>query len=126
MFSHMDILMVDKMGILDLLYESAELAIVGGGFDGEIHNTIEPAVFGTPTLFGAKHQKAPEAHMLLKKGYAHEFKEKKDMSRFIHDFIKRYNAQNTKEREKGPYPCEALRANIPKTVEIVSHTLEVV
>jgi len=43
---------------------------VGGGFLDNVHNTIEPAVYGVPVLFGPKYNKSPEAVGLLESGAA--------------------------------------------------------
>ena len=60
-----DILIVDTIGKLSNLYQYGFFAYVGGGFTGKLHNVLEPAVFGLPIIFGPKHQRFPEAQMLL-------------------------------------------------------------
>lgn len=48
------VLVIDAMGLLQTLYQLADLAIVGGSFVPGIggHNIFEPVQFGIPTLFG--------------------------------------------------------------------------
>lgn len=57
------ILVIDEMGVLSRMYRYADLAIVGGAFRGTLHNTLEPAVYGIPVLFGrhANNEKFVEA-----------------------------------------------------------------
>lgn len=46
---------VDRVGILYRLYALADLAYVGGGFGGAVHNTMEPAAMGVPVAIGPRH-----------------------------------------------------------------------
>ena len=64
------ILVVDTMGVLSKLYKYATVAYVGGGFGVGIHNTVEPAVYGIPVLFGPNHGKFREAKGLIAAGAA--------------------------------------------------------
>ncbi len=67
------VLLVDKMGLLSSIYQYATVAYVGGGFGVGIHNTIEPAVFGVPVLFGPNNKKFREAQDMLERGAAFTF-----------------------------------------------------
>ncbi len=49
------VVIVDRVGILYRLYALADLAFVGGGFGGAVHNTMEPAVMGVPVAVGPRH-----------------------------------------------------------------------
>lgn len=64
------VLLVDNIGLLSSLYQYASIAYVGGGFGAGIHNTLEPATFGLPVIFGKKHQKFNEAVCLVARGGA--------------------------------------------------------
>lgn len=59
------ILLVDRMGLLSHIYRYGQAAYVGGGFGEGIHNTIEPAVYGMPVIFGPKCQNFREAQGLI-------------------------------------------------------------
>ncbi len=59
------IILVDTVGHLSSLYRYGQLALVGGGFSGQLHNIIEPAVYGIPVFFGFKYSKFPEASYFL-------------------------------------------------------------
>ena len=55
------IILVDSVGHLSALYYYGSIAYVGGGFASGVHNTMEPAAFGVPPLFGPRYHNAPEA-----------------------------------------------------------------
>ncbi|HEY1951345.1 MAG TPA: glycosyltransferase N-terminal domain-containing protein, partial [Gemmatimonadaceae bacterium] len=60
-----DVLLVDRYGILGDLYSLADVAYVGGGFHAAgIHSVLEPAAFGSPVLFGPRHERSREAAQL--------------------------------------------------------------
>ncbi|NNF32664.1 MAG: hypothetical protein HKN68_01055 [Saprospiraceae bacterium] len=61
---------IDAIGILNQIYQLADCVYIGGGFNHGIHNTLEPAVYGIPLLFGPKYQKFPEALEFIKLGLA--------------------------------------------------------
>ena len=62
------ILLLDTIGALANAYSYGEIAYIGGGFSGSLHNILEPAVFGLPVIFGPKHSKFPEAQMFIDEG----------------------------------------------------------
>ncbi|MFY0674391.1 MAG: 3-deoxy-D-manno-octulosonic acid transferase [Bacteroidia bacterium] len=67
--SHTQVLIIDQIGLLKYLYAVADVAFVGGGFGKTVHNTLEPAAFGIPLLFGPNFSKFPEAvEFVNKKG----------------------------------------------------------
>lgn len=63
-----ELLLIDKMGLLSTLYRYADIAYVGGGFGRGIHNTLEAAVYGIPVLFGPNCRKFQEAKSLIDSG----------------------------------------------------------
>jgi len=60
-----DILIIDKIGILSKIYRYADIAYIGGGFGKSIHNTLEPAAYIIPVIFGPNYQKFTEASTLV-------------------------------------------------------------
>lgn len=57
-----NILIVDSIGQLNSLYQYGDVAYIGGGFTASgIHNTLEPATFGLPLLFGPNYKGFVEA-----------------------------------------------------------------
>jgi 3-deoxy-D-manno-octulosonic-acid transferase len=69
-FSNQSILILDTIGHLSSAYHYGKVAFVGGGFSGQLHNILEPAVFGLPVFFGPKHSKFPEASIFIEEGFA--------------------------------------------------------
>ncbi|MEM8524185.1 MAG: glycosyltransferase N-terminal domain-containing protein [Bacteroidota bacterium] len=59
------VLIIDNIGLLSQLYQHGKVAYIGGGFGAGIHNTLEPAAFGLPILFGLKYEKFEEAVQLI-------------------------------------------------------------
>jgi len=62
---NLNVLVVDKMGMLSALYRYANVAYIGGGFGKNIHNLPEAAVFGLPVVFGPNYHKFTEAIDLI-------------------------------------------------------------
>lgn len=60
-----NILILDTIGLLSRTYKYADYAYVGGGFGKEIHNILEPAVFGIPIFFGPNYKTFKEAEDLI-------------------------------------------------------------
>ncbi len=67
-FSATRLLLVDNIGLLSSLYFFGKIAYIGGGFGQGIHNTLEPAAYGLPVVFGPKYRKFEEAVWLVEHG----------------------------------------------------------
>jgi 3-deoxy-D-manno-octulosonic-acid transferase len=65
-----DVLLVDRVGVLAELYAHADCAYVGGAFTTGVHNVMEPAIAALPVWFGPRHHNAPEAAHLVEAGVA--------------------------------------------------------
>lgn len=63
-----DMLIIDRVGILASLYALGETAYVGGGFGQGLHNVLEPAALGNAVLFGPRNQNSYEAQQLKRRG----------------------------------------------------------
>ena len=63
-----NVLIIDSIGQLASAYSYASIAYVGGGFSGNLHNILEPAVFGLPVVFGPKFSRFPEAQAFIDEG----------------------------------------------------------
>jgi len=59
------VLIIDNIGMLNTLYRYGRVAYIGGGFGKGIHNTLEPAAFGLPVIFGPRYQKFEEARAFV-------------------------------------------------------------
>lgn len=64
------VLLIDNVGMLNTLYRYGTAAWIGGGFGKGIHNTLEPAAWGLPVLFGPKYEKFEEARQFVETGGA--------------------------------------------------------
>lgn len=73
------IIIVDNIGLLSSLYQYADVAIIGGGFSGKLHNILEAATFGIPILFGPKHHRFQEAKEFISAGAAFTFSDQKSL-----------------------------------------------
>ncbi len=58
---HENVLIIDTVGLLSVLYSVGSIAYVGGGFGNSIHNTLEPAAHSKPIVFGPHFTTFPEA-----------------------------------------------------------------
>lgn len=67
-YSDENVILVDGIGILMTLYQYADVSYVGGSFKQGIHNVLEPAVYGSPVIFGPKHKNSREAIELANRG----------------------------------------------------------
>ena len=67
-YNNEKVLILDTIGHLANAYSYGEVAYVGGGFSGSLHNILEPAVFGLPVIFGPKHSRFPEGEMFINEG----------------------------------------------------------
>lgn len=69
-YAGQNVIIIDGVGILTALYQYAHIAYVGGSFRQGIHNVLEPAVYGTPVVFGPVHSNSQEAVELVRQGAA--------------------------------------------------------
>lgn len=66
-----DVVVVERLGVLARLYRVADVAYVGGGFHGAgLHSVLEPAAAGVPVLFGPRHANSRAAGDLAGAGGA--------------------------------------------------------
>ncbi len=108
------VIIVDSIGILLSLYYYSDIAYVGGSFK-QIHNVLEPAVFGVPVLFGPKIETSREANDLVKLGSGIIVRDKKEAYKKL-----RFLLSNEKEREKlGEISAEYVKRNVGATEKIV-------
>lgn len=117
-----DVLIVDGIGYLSRLYYFGNIAIIGGGFNDGIHNTLEPATFGMPILFGPKYRKYLEAVLLMDRGVGFSFNNYKE-------FESRLNVlqSNSKERNDLSNNCrDFVEENLGASKKISDYILSIV
>ena len=78
-----NVLILDTIGNLSSAYAYADLAFVGGGFSGKLHNILEPAAHGLPVMFGPRFSKFPEATLFLEKKIAHVVRNSNDLEMIL-------------------------------------------
>lgn len=61
------ILIMDNMGMLAHLYRFGDVNYIGGGFNKGVHNTLEAAVYGKPTIIGPRYNKFLEVRELVER-----------------------------------------------------------
>jgi 3-deoxy-D-manno-octulosonic-acid transferase len=69
-YRQQQVLILDTIGHLSMAYRFGDIAVIGGGFSGKLHNILEPLVFGLPVIFGPKVSKFPETEQPLLDGFA--------------------------------------------------------
>ncbi|MDB2656597.1 3-deoxy-D-manno-octulosonic acid transferase [Crocinitomicaceae bacterium] len=67
--SDAEVLVLDTIGHLSSAYSFGAVAYIGGGFSGNLHNILEPAVFGMGVIIGPNHSRFPEASLFIKCGF---------------------------------------------------------
>lgn len=75
--------LITTVGELFGLYKIADLAYVGGGMNGGLHNILEPTATRLPTVIGPIHQKFPEAEQLIALGITKEASNASEIQEFI-------------------------------------------
>ncbi|MDD4644468.1 MAG: glycosyltransferase N-terminal domain-containing protein [Bacteroidales bacterium] len=77
------LILIDSIGLLSSLYSLANLAFIGGGFGKGIHNTLEPAAYGLPVIFGPNWTKFREAGSMISAGAAFPVKDYDEFSAIV-------------------------------------------
>ena len=81
-----DLFIIDTIGLLSRIYKYADVAMVGGGFETGLHNTLEAAVFGIPVFFGPKYAKFNEAIELVRRQGGFSIQNADEMRRIMEKF----------------------------------------
>jgi 3-deoxy-D-manno-octulosonic-acid transferase len=83
-----DVVIVDRLGVLGELYALADIAFVGGGFHAAgLHSVLEPAAYGTPVIFGPRHQGSRDAGLLLAAGAARSVNDQRAIADILRQWI---------------------------------------
>jgi len=105
-------LVVDTMGLLSSMYRYGHVAYVGGGFGVGIHNTLEPAVFGMPVLFGPNFDKFREAKGLVAAGAAFTFKTYSEFETLMNNALEKHT-------ELGQKATQYIQSELGATDKII-------
>jgi 3-deoxy-D-manno-octulosonic-acid transferase len=110
-YAGQQVIVVDSIGILMVLYASAHLAYVGGSFRQGVHNILEAAVYGIPVLFGPRHWNSQESLQLLDCGGAFVVTDPEEVIRAAHNLLTDASARS----QAGGRAAEFVRANTGAT-----------
>ncbi len=77
------IIIIDQIGLLADLYSISDMAFIGGGFSGKLHNIIEPAAKGNVIFFGPNFKKFPEANEMINQSIAYSINSHLDIIEII-------------------------------------------
>jgi 3-deoxy-D-manno-octulosonic-acid transferase len=114
------VLIIDNIGMLNTLYRYGTVAYIGGGFGKGIHNTLEPAAFGLPVIFGPKYHKFEEARQLIAAGGAFSV----ETSSELKDVLLKLQDKN-RYQQASTAVTAWLRANEGATLKILSFLLQI-
>lgn len=95
--SSIQVLIVDKIGLLSSIYNYGKAAYIGGGFGLGIHNCLEAVVYELPLFFGPNYQKFQEAKTLIAANIATEIHQAADLAKGLNTYktaAARLNLQN--------------------------------
>ena len=91
------ILILDTIGQLANAYSFGNIAYVGGGFSGNLHNILEPAVFGLPVIFGPNHKRFPEGKEFIENGFGFSIATTQEFENAYRSINENYNDISMKE-----------------------------
>lgn len=110
------IILVDSIGLLTQLYQLGNLALIGGGFSGKLHNILEPAAYGLPVIFGPKYHRFPEASLFIEQGIASSFSNEDELIAAINRMMQDLEERQTTALNLMQQQCGA-------THRIMAHIL---
>jgi len=107
-FKNPRVLIIDKIGMLSGLYRYATVAYVGGGFTHWVHNTLEPAVYGIPVVFGPRNRKFAEIQDLRKAGAGFEVRNYQSLKSTLDRLFTEPNTLHQAGRKAAEYVMSRL------------------
>ena len=93
------VMVIDTMGLLSSIYRFGQVAYIGGGFGGGIHNTIEAAVYGVPVVFGPNYHHFREAQGLIDAGAARSIKNYSELEAALNTALDQHETIGAKAAE---------------------------
>lgn len=129
LMSSCDVIVVDRIGFLAEIYELGDIAIIGGGFDGQIHNVLEAAAHGVPVLVGNLYSRALEVSELVNAGGAISFQNRNELFQFLVQWVSLIESGTdesthpTRRLSHAKAKTLQLFKSIPDTSEIIFQAL---
>jgi 3-deoxy-D-manno-octulosonic-acid transferase len=105
------VLIVDSVGILMMLYQYAHIAYVGGSFRQGVHNVLEAAVYGIPVVFGPRHRNSHEPLMLVERGGGFVVNDTQELTRTLGSLLDNEAVRSA----AGDRSAQFVRANLGAT-----------
>jgi|SRR5690554_616678 len=101
-----NVIIIDSIGLLSSLYKYGDIAFIGGGFGSGIHNTLEPAVYGIPVLFGPAFGKFKEARDLCSIDAARSVNNYDDLKKILNVLVTETETRKKMGANAGSYVLE--------------------
>lgn len=101
------VFVVNTIGVLSSIYRYGTITYVGGGFGVGIHNTLEPAIYGLPVIFGPNYKKFKEAVDLIGCGGGFSIASKGDFDKVIGSLLSDEAAKKAAGKAAGDY-CQSM------------------
>lgn len=118
-----NVVVIDRLGVLGELYALADIAFVGGGFHAAgLHSVLEPAAFGTPVVFGPRHENSRDAALLAQRGGGAAVSTEADLARRL----RAWSVDTAARREAGDYARALVRSGVgaaERSFELVDRLL---
>jgi 3-deoxy-D-manno-octulosonic-acid transferase len=116
-FNGEQVIIVDSIGILLILYAYADIAYVGGSFRQGVHNVLEAAVYGVPVLFGPRHRNSHEPLMLVGQGGAFVVNDSRELYRTLDNLL----SDDMSRRTAGERAARFVQSNVGATDRFLGH-----
>lgn len=113
-----DCVIIDSFGLLSSIYRYGVVAYIGGGFGVGIHNILEAAVYGMPTIFGPNFKKFREARELLENGGSYSVHDYLSFKGLMDDFIDYPDTLNMAGKQAQEY-VESSANVVDKVMDII-------
>jgi len=81
------VLLIDRIGILAIVYSAGQAAFVGGSFGPGVHSVLEAAVHGVPVIVGPRFKNSPEAMALFDQRFLTSVSDAQTCQQALADFF---------------------------------------
>ena len=94
-----NILIIDNIGMLSSIYRYGNIAYIGGGFEGTLHNSLEAAIWDLPILYGnhKNNQKFNEIRNMEKLELTFSINSTIEYEKKINELLNKKNTYGTKK-----------------------------
>jgi 3-deoxy-D-manno-octulosonic-acid transferase len=122
---HEKVILIDRMGILNDLYQISSLAIVAGSYVPKIggHNIFEPIEFGVPVIYGPYMNRQKSLDQLVKQSGAGKKIHCDELPQFISEFLESPAMQMTMRKAALKIRGDA-KGSAKRTWEVLQRVME--